>query len=1361
MRTGLPTPSPVPVARSPVAWRRSGGGRRNGLRALFFAVFAAAAPLISLRPAWLRPDRADEATNNNEAVKTRRRAHATRRSGIALIGAGLGVALAAAPARAANCNAGDTTSLANCITSGTTTSITLTGNITLSAILPAVTTGITINGAGFTLSGNNQFRGFFVQSGTVEIENLAIVAAVAQGGAGGAAGAGGGGGLGAGGAIYAASGSAVTINNVNFTGNQAVGGGGGAANNPSNIGGGGGGGLTGNGGSSIGNAGVGGVGGGGGGLTGNGGNSNNFNAGNGGAPNGGAGGFPGGGDATGVGGGGGGGADGNGGAGASYGGGGGGGNGNGGAGGYGAGGGGGGGILAGGGLGGLGGGGGGGGGGIRVGPGGTGGIGGGAGATGTFGGGGNGGGGAGFGGAVFAETGATLTISGTGTFGGAGGANGVTAGTGANAGAAAGSDLFLQSGTVTLNASGGPLTFNGTIADSSVGSVPSGQGFTAGTTNGSGNSALAIAGGTIVLNGTNTYSGGTTLTAGTLTIGNNSALGSGTLAMAAGTTLGFATTGNFTIANNITVTGDPTFTTPTATTQTISGVISDLGPGPQIGEVTVNGGGTLLLSGPNTYSGGTTICGTACGGGGGNSVLQVNNSIPGTSSSIGTGTLTFDAGTLQAVANNLSFSNAAAINSTGGTIDTNGNNLTWSGVIANGTGTGGLTVASTVAGGVLTLTNTNTYSGGTTINGGTLALTGSGSIADSSGVNVANAAGTFDISGTTTGATITTLSGVANSAVNLGGKTLTLSNASTTFNGVIAGANGALTLTTGTETLTGTNTYTGATTINGGSLVVNGSIATSSLTSVNNTGTLTGVGTVGGTQVNAGGTFAPGSGVPGTSTTVSGNLAFVSGAIYMVQFNAATSTFANVTGTASLAGSVSANFAAGSSVAKQYTILTSSGLGGTTFGSPSTTNLPANFAASLSYNADDVFLNLAATLGAGSGLNGNQQNVANALNNAFNSGGTLPPNVVTIYNFSGTALAHSLSQSSGEVSTDAGKGAFQLTRQFIDTMADRLVGGRSAGGGGNALPFAAEDRASLPPDIAAAYAAVLKAPPLKQNFDQRWSAWGSGFGGAAKTDGNPVVGSNNVTASDYGFAAGMDYYVTPQTLYGFALAGGSTNWSLAQNLGTGRSDAFQAGVYAITHGGPAYLSGALAFANHWFTTNRIAPLGDQLTAKFEGQSYAARVEAGYRVAVLPLAGVTPYAALEVQDFHTPSYSETDLTGGGFALSYNAMTATDSRSELGARFDDLTMLGTMPLVLRGRLAWAHDWVSNPALSAVFQALPGSNFTVNGAAPPANSALTTAAAELHLNANWTALAKFDGEFASNSQTYAGTGTLRYTW
>src|SRR5262249_56337270 len=105
----------------------------------------------------------------------------------------------------------------------------------------------------------------------------------------------------------------------------------------------------------------------------------------------------------------------------------------------------------------------------------------------------------------------------------------------------------------------------------------------------------------------------------------------------------------------------------------------------------------------------------------------------------------------------------------------------------------------------------------------------SGSVATSSQVNVANAAGTFDITGATAGATITTLNGVANSQVTLGTRTLTIANGSTTYAGIIAGT-GGVALTAGTQTLSGTNTYTGATTINGGTLALSGSgsVATSS-----------------------------------------------------------------------------------------------------------------------------------------------------------------------------------------------------------------------------------------------------------------------------------------------------------------------------------------------------------------------------------------------------------------------------------------------------------------------------------------------------------------------------------------------------
>ena len=84
-----------------------------------------------------------------------------------------------------------------------------------------------------------------------------------------------------------------------------------------------------------------------------------------------------------------------------------------------------------------------------------------------------------------------------------------------------------------------------------------------------------------------------------------------------------------------------------------------------------------------------------------------------------------------------------------------------------------------------------------------------------------------------------------------------------------------------------------------------------------------------------------------------------------------------------------------------------------------------------------------------------------------------------------------------------------------------------------------------------------------------------------------------------------------------------------------------------------------------------------------------------------------------------------------------------------------------LALRARIASAHDWISDPSLMPTFEALPGASFIVNGATPAKNSALTSAGAELRLVNGLSLLGKFDGEFAAHSQTYAGTGAVRYVW
>jgi outer membrane autotransporter protein len=550
----------------------------------------------------------------------------------------------------------------------------------------------------------------------------------------------------------------------------------------------------------------------------------------------------------------------------------------------------------------------------------------------------------------------------------------------------------------------------------------------------------------------------------------------------------------------------------------------------------------------------------------------------------------------------------------------------------------------------------------------------------------------------------------------------------------------------------------------------------------------------GATTITSGGTFAPGNS-PGTMT-IAGSLAFQSGALYVVQVNPSTASSTNVIagGTATLAGTVQAAFASGSYVSRSYTILSAAGGRVGTFESLSTANLPANFTASLSYTATDAILNLVANLGCPAapppaappptaapptvapptagpgalppcGLSINQRNVATAINAFFNSGGALPPNFLPLFNLTGGNLANALSQLSGEAATGAQQAGFQLESQFLNLMLDPFVDGRSrvAGTSGPALAFAPEQEA-LPDDVALAYSAVLKEPkaPPAASFAQRWTAWGGGFGGANRTSGDPaVLGSHDLSARTAGFAGGLDYRLTPDTVAGFALAGGGTNWSLAQGLGGGKSDAFQAGVYGATRWGPAYLAAAFAYANHWMSTDRFAFAGDHLTAEFNAQSFGGRLEGGYRFATF-YGGVTPYAAIQAQSLRTPSYSETDVNGGGFALAYNSRTGIDTRSELGARFDRVLALYTNAvLALRGRLAWAHDWVSDPTLAAVFQTLPGASFIVNGAIPAKDSALVSAGAEYRLASGLTLLAKFDGEFANRSSTYAGTGTLRYAW
>jgi len=233
---------------------------------------------------------------------------------------------------------------------------------------------------------------------------------------------------------------------------------------------------------------------------------------------------------------------------------------------------------------------------------------------------------------------------------------------------------------------------------------------------------------------------------------------------------------------------------------------------------------------------------------------------------------------------------------------------------------------------------------------------------------------------------------------------------------------------------------------------------------------------------------------------------------------------------------------------------------------------------------------------------------------------------------------------------------------------------------------------------------------------------------------------------------------------GFALAGGSGNWSLADGLGGGNSNVFQIGAFGSQRIGAAYVSAGFAYGAHWMSTSRTVTVAgfDALSADFFASTLSSRLEGGCRIEARDFA-VTPYAAAQVTTFSTPAYSEQAAGGAStFALSYADRTVATTRTELGGWADKRIVLANgNPLVLRARLAWAHDFNNDQTAEAAFQTLPGATFTVGGAVPVADSALVSLAAEYFLTNGWRIGGRFDGEFSPNKTSYAGTATVRKVW
>jgi len=863
------------------------------------------------------------------------------------------------------------------------------------------------------------------------------------------------------------------------------------------------------------------------------------------------------------------------------------------------------------------------------------------------------------------------------------------------------------SGNVTVSLTGG------TVGNTSGNAVQTSA--TTGTTNITTNVNLTSTGangisasstaGTININGSGTVSGEGAGVEAMTGSGNINITGSGSITGVTGPGIvGFSNGGNVLIATGSTVSGE-------------SGIFAFAGGS---GTVTITTGGAVT---------GTTQEGISTQAANGNTTVNVGHNVTAgpegiRSSGNGSGLIDINhtAGTIAAGAFGIRATQTGIgtidISQTGGAL-----NGTTNAVIAQATGTGNVIVSLTggtvgnVSGNAIT---TSATTGSTTITTG-VAIT-------STGANAINATATSGNIGITNSSTV---NGATNAVFGSTSGTFNITN-----NGVLFGSVNV----TGSNVATSTFANPGAWNAGNGNSSFSGNFS--------NTGTLNAQNAAAGQVIAIAGNYT-GSGAYRVDVDAAGNADRV-----------------NIGGTATLTGgSVNALFLSGAYISRNYTILSATGgLGSTTFTAGlTTTNLPAGFVASLAYTPTDVLLNLAAFLGTGANLNQNQQNVANTINSYFNNGGALPPGFVTVFGLSGSALNTALTQLSGEHATGLQPAANLSTGMFLASMLDPFVTGRS-GGFGAAMGYAPDTPSRVAVAARDAFAADMPVKaPVPYIVEQRWTVWGSAYGGRNRTDGDAVVGSNNLTASAAGFAAGADYRVSPGSVVGMAVAIGETRWNVS-GVGKGDADVAQIGGYASTRWDALYVSGAVALAWHRASTDRTLTIAgtDRLEADFNATSFGGRLEGGYRYGSGNL-GLTPYAAVQITGIHTSSYNEVATSGSNqFALSYREQSTNDIRSELGFWADTRHAFGNGALVtLRGRAAWVHDYNPGSRIQAAFQTLPGTSFVVGGAAAPRDAALTSAVAEMRFSNGVTLIGKFDGEFSDRSHTLAGTGTLRYAW
>ncbi len=430
--------------------------------------------------------------------------------------------------------------------------------------------------------------------------------------------------------------------------------------------------------------------------------------------------------------------------------------------------------------------------------------------------------------------------------------------------------------------------------------------------------------------------------------------------------------------------------------------------------------------------------------------------------------------------------------------------------------------------------------------------------------------------------------------------------------------------------------------------------------------------------------------------------------------------------------------------------------------------------ASAIYNANgiDLVLTRVPFNQAFTGGGANAQAVGNVLEANYSPNLTGP--LATFYsNLLQSSAPNTLSQLTGEIATAVQTASFTVFGQFLGTVfsqtgsvrnsgGEQVLGRRSiTGGGGTRVALASP--VSL--DACSGDTCGTETPGFR-----RVTAWAQGFGGAGSIDRDPRQGSSRVDLVSGGGATGIDVQFDSDLVVGVTMGGAGSSYNLTDLNSSGSARSVLFGLYGGYSMGPAYVDAALGYSYGTFNTTRFVGTGainERIDGAYDGYQYGGRIETGWRFAVARHT-FAPFAGLTVQNFRQNGYSETSrdaATGapGVLGLAVQPKTTTSVRSQLGGQIGSSFALGEELVVSpRLRLAWAHEFNTERSVTATFNSLlPGSPFSVAGAQAASDALVLSAGVDIDLTSRVRLYAQFDGDFASNAQSYAGTGGIRLFW